>query len=1061
MKTRTAGLLIACGLAAASVALIGYLASRGGPPRTASGAAGSNIAPPDIKNLPTTGRGVDADSMMGGTGLFVQVMDRRDPTRLSSEIVSKSLEPLEAKNYRVDEPRAWIYLRDGRVVHVQSKQGRLHMPDRTREPDSGTLQGDVDIRVFAPPPPGVRIDLAKDTPVVRARTQTLQFDGSLGEVSTPDAIKITSARTDFDGRGLRLLINEAQERIELLRVESDGVLRHRPAVKSPDAKASGPQTPDAAPPAAKSDDAAKAVPPAPAAAPGDAAPLSPTKPSEITPAAPPSPAATAPRETFYHGVFAGPVKVVQADRSINDAQTLELWAHLIDNELAPGAIAGDSPSKPGPAPTPAPTEPSPSETTPVVPVETIPSPAPSPANPAEPAAAATQPVELNEDDGEVVVTWPGAMEIRPVEARPEELAKDEITLRFVAGPAGPVRGIDRKSDSTVTADTITYGATRRAVTLVSSTQAQLDRPGQGSLRAPRIGIDTSTGLVDIPTAGELIAAQGDARADSQPRSVTWKDNAQFEFELLNGSMTENIRRATMIGGVLASDRGASLAGESLQAWFTPDAAGRSALHRLLVRENAVARDAQDGSLTAQSLDVAFAKPAAGEDPTPRTVSASGTVHAEREGAAVDCGELEAALARGEDGEIVVETVHASSQVRFARADGVHAEAEELHADAVKQIVDLTGENSFVGKNADNVFGSQIRLNGLARTLEVFGPGRFEHESFDAAGLSIARADATWTKGMTFDDRGGELNAAGDVVAINQPDPLSTETIRADRVKLLLTPLDDSESALAINPVPSSPGPADPKPETVREVLSAEAIGADVEREGGARATAELRRYESAATREASSPQQLQYLESSRILVDNKAGTLHTPGPGKLLVVDRRRPADAERPAATPPGATPDTSRGDALFDWQASMTMHRGDGTCRMEKGVKMTHSALADGALTELECESLTARIREQPGQAAPAVDLSGSTREMNGSLVAADAVGAVYIRSQGKELLADGVNYNADARTVEAWANPANTVTLFDPTSPSPLLARRLFWDLARDRIEVREAAPIVAPR
>lgn len=1065
MKTRTAGLLAACGIAAASIVIITIFAMRGGPARTARGAASSNIAPPDITSLPTTPTGgPDADSLMGGSGLFVQVMDRRDPTRISSEIVSKSLEPLEAKNYRVELPRAWLYLRDGRVVHIQSRHGRLHMPDRTREPDSGTLEGEVDIRMFAPPAPGARIDLAKDTPIIRARTETLQFDGSLGEVSTPDPIRITSARTDFDGRGLRLLINEAQERIELLRVESDGVLRHRPKESAP--ARSEPPPAETTPPRAETSAAEPGPAPEPAA--------ETHSPSPATTPADPAAASEAPRETFYHAVFDGPVKVNQAALSISDAQKLELWVHLIDNELPPGAIAeprttrAETPAERPTTPTGAADKPDTPAAQPGVPnsLATPPAPMPTEAPAAPPAAAEPAPGGLiSSSDEEVVMTWPGAMEIRPLEARPPELAGDDVALRFTAGPGRPVMARDDQSDSTVTARTIGYSATRRAVELESDRYASLMRPGQGELRAPRIGIDTAAGIVDIPTRGELIAAQRADDADDRPRSVAWADNAQFQFEVVDDSMTELLRRAAMVGQVHASDGDAILTGETLQAWFTPDSAGRAAISRLLVRENAIARDAHDGRLEAGSLDVSFAPTSPGEDPTPRTVAASGRVHAERDGSTIDADSLDARLARDADGEITVTTVDARDDVRFARADGVRAGADELHADAERQIVDLAGQDAFVGKDADNVYGGQIRLDGLARTLEVFGPGRFEHLSFDPAGLPVARADAAWTKGMTFDDRAGVLNAAGQVVAVNQPDPLTVETLRADRVKLLLTPLDESEAAeielaTAARPdKPDEPG----RPETPREVLSAEALGSDLEREDGVRAAAELRRYESARAREeAAAPQQLQYLESSRIIADNQAGTLHTPGPGKLLVVDRRRPAEAPRPAAEAgPAEPPDVSRGDALFTWQASMTMSRADGTCRMEKGVKMAHSDLADDELTELECESLTARIREEPGESAPAVDLSGATRDLSGRLVEADAIGAVYIRSQGKELLADGVKYHAEARTVEAWANEDNIVTLFDPANPTPLTARRLFWDLASDRIEVREAGTIVAPR
>src|SRR5690606_42002376 len=55
--------------------------------------------------------------------------------------------PIGQGRRRLVNPDAWIYTRDGRAVHVTSDTGVLLMPNPNDPPESGTLEGNVTIRV--------------------------------------------------------------------------------------------------------------------------------------------------------------------------------------------------------------------------------------------------------------------------------------------------------------------------------------------------------------------------------------------------------------------------------------------------------------------------------------------------------------------------------------------------------------------------------------------------------------------------------------------------------------------------------------------------------------------------------------------------------------------------------------------------------------------------------------------------------------------------------------------------------------------------------------------------
>jgi hypothetical protein len=84
----------------------------------------------------------------GGDKQRVTFTDRNDPTRISGELGWDRLQPLEGKRYRVEQPRSFNYMKDGRIVYVRADQGQFVIPRQDQEPQSGTLSGNVEIRLY-------------------------------------------------------------------------------------------------------------------------------------------------------------------------------------------------------------------------------------------------------------------------------------------------------------------------------------------------------------------------------------------------------------------------------------------------------------------------------------------------------------------------------------------------------------------------------------------------------------------------------------------------------------------------------------------------------------------------------------------------------------------------------------------------------------------------------------------------------------------------------------------------------------------------------------------------
>ncbi|MBL8764921.1 MAG: hypothetical protein JNM07_11690 [Phycisphaerae bacterium] len=1056
---RHAGLFIAFGVALLALSLVFYVASRTRPgtPAASDPVKRDIGAPPDVRAEP--GARMDI-GLVGTAGARVQFADSRDPSRIAGELQWSATEPLEAGRSIVTDPRAWIYLRDGKAVHIRADHARIYIPPKAREPESGRFEGGVIARLFEPAR-GATIDPERDPPIATLTTASMNFDTAVGELATTDPVRVTTDRIDLDASDLRVLFDQVSQRVVRLDIAHGRSLRY--LLDGPSRAPLASDTAAAPPDSSPSLNNSERRPIAARTETTRSRPVSPIAASSITP---PAPLKQSDREDLYIATCSGDVRVV-VGTGVLRADALDTWFRLLNNGLPKNAIAGGrslaartsgsgTPSSPGndEARTPA-----------AFLLASV-----LPTQPFQPPLHEDSHQPTAPDRREAVLTWNGPLVLTPIDGKPPELERDHVSIRFRSNAEQGVTFEDSRSGAYAAAQTLDYGATSRTASIraagnVTGSTFDLGVGRAGRLLATRLWADLNSGLARIDGPGSLIAFERGAvpRRDS-PRRIDWSDRADFQFETDDsGTITDRIQGAAFLGSVTARDDRASVSGDNIEAWFSSRRDDRASdsdpptLARVLVRgpgTRAVARSG-DHSLSALALDTRFAPPHdSGNDPVPESVLAIGSVEADQPGGTLRANSLLASLTRDSAGRIVVESARAwggGSEVgdlTFIRPDGLTIRAAELAADVTAERVDLLGEHVTIERDRALITGTQMRLEGIARQLTVFGAGEFTARLAGRAGTPDGSVHASWSRSMLVNDRSGYLECWGDAHAVSRPEPTLTESLSAEFVRL------DFEPA----PERTADSLAGPDRDPPRRVRLVQARGASTELEGGARATLESLRLRADDDGNPTSViEQRTYLESDRFEADNAAGTVTVPTAGRLLVQDLRD--DAPHPTSgsasdLPLGGT--SSRGTSRFTWDGSLTIDRAAGRIDMARRVSLLHRPLTSDEVVSVESEHLAAFLDGR------GFGPNAATSQSKPRLVRAEARDAVAIQSGERQLIADFVTYDAAARTAEAETRSAESlVTFFDPQRGVPVRARRLFWDFAAGRIEVREPAPTVIPR
>lgn len=301
--------------------------------------------------------------------------------------------------------------------------------------------------------------------------------------------------------------------------------------------------------------------------------------------------------------------------------------------------------------------------------------------------------------------------------------------------------------------------------------------------------------------------------------------------------------------------------------------------------------------------------------------------------------------------------------------------------------------------------------------------------------------------MSYEDLTGELLAQGGAIAEAMPDANTRDKLQAETIRVLMTP--GSEERSAASAVDGKQPAGQPK-----ELLSVAAIGSSA-----APAKVESRRFESATSSEKAPAQaapkleRLLYLESQQVDADNRAGTLHTPGAGKILIVDQR---ENPHPEEGETGFGRGAGRGRTLISWRDSMSMDRATQTMKIGGGVNLLNLRQPDNQKTQLDCDRLTAILASSSRPSG-----LDSMTELKGELSRAIADGHARLSSGTKELLGEIIDYNAAEGVATAGSGDGSMVTLIDRDSASPVSAKSIVWDILKGRVEVKAISTVVAPR
>lgn len=892
------GMRVAAFMGVIGLGVVGFFLIRGA-------GSGSPVLEQDVPP-PPPGPGHLApgpNGLMAGEGMRIQFTDPEDPSKVTGELRSESVEPQEARRYLVVEPRLWLYQDDGSTVMVRAANGRLYMPSQSQEPESGRLEGGVIVHVYEARADGSRVTSeGEDEPTLVAETEWLDFDMALGEASTDSTLTVDTEQVSFEGHRMRARFDELREQLVFLEVLEGGFITYAPEEGASEGSPAAP----AEKPIAKADPPAKAK--------GRSKP---------------APAPVEPEPVLYYTTFEHEVVLWQQGRAL-EADLLEIWARTYDNTLKEGAIRRVEFAETAGQQVRAPAAP------------LMPSFVPAVASMALAVTQAESVTQASANPDLITLEWTGPLRIQPIE-RAEELVDDDLTVRFSSETPGGVTMRDEESEARGAMSSLSYRATTGRVDAVGrpDTLGWLEAPDRGRVEFERAHVDLVNGLVSL--TGRTLA-----RA-SEGSEITCTHGADLALHFIDSKVSALLREAIFNGDVVATNGEASAIGEIARSSFVLDedvdggVISRLEQFHLEGDDSDAARlvQGEDESLEGRVIDVSLV-PGPDDEPDPSVVTVVGDVRGRQGDAELTAGALEATLSRDDEGELVVDSAFADGGVHFTRArDEIEISAESLRAWPEEERVTIAGEHSMVRRGTAGIHGRQIDLDGASRKVNVFGAGRFEDELGSGA-------TATWSREMLFDDAQGLLECHGDVVAVIVRDERTRDTIRAMRVFARLAPV---EAEVATDGLGALDGSLD---ELIgeRRLVSAEAVGEVEEVEGGLPAI--IQSIEHDASGEGDRPARALLLEGPRIKIDDGGDRLDVPAAGRLVVADQRE--------ATEPASEEDiaSSRGQAMFTWKGDFSFDRATGEALMQRGVRATMIESGVSRVTLLDAERMTAMLAE-----------------------------------------------------------------------------------------------------
>ncbi len=608
------GLIIAAGCAvtlAVVLVLIARISTTSSPQKFAEQSA-QKPSTPNLANVPalTTSQG----GLTQGEKFFMQFADRADATRIAGEVTADTSQPLPERRYQLTKPVAWFFTTDGRSIYVEANEGQMRVASEAARAttgktssvsggsggvETGSLVGNVLIRVYEATTDGSRPDIKTAEPFAILRTSRVSVDWLLGQMEVPESFDARWRTLDYAGQGAVVQFDPATRIVDSIAIAKTREVIIRPSRKESTASATLSST---ASPADSSSTSSPATQSTTGSTTHETAVTSRGNPQANAPkaqratqpreakqvnATTDSDEAAAGTESFYSINTPSTLTVSQGEGLTLTAASLQAYARLIDGTIA--RTNQDDATEASPKST-QPIDQSP-QTAKRAGTNTT-SPANSPATTtSQPPTTPAQPNSLREQsqgDLPTRLTLAGPIEVRRILKAPQELARDAWWATLQSSAVQRITAHDTTRGLSLLADTAEIAGTRQLLTLNATGEAALliQSRDAGNLTARTMQLDQQTNIARVVGAGMLVAqAQQSTVAESsikQPASlqdtpkdaptIRWREKAEFTFARESAdtpatSTSARLTRAHFLGAVDATSSGATVRANELVTQF--------------------------------------------------------------------------------------------------------------------------------------------------------------------------------------------------------------------------------------------------------------------------------------------------------------------------------------------------------------------------------------------------------------------------------------------------------------------------------------------------------------
>lgn len=838
--------------------------------------------------------------------------DRDTDGNLRYTVAADRAKPEGQTRFLLTEPRATAYTRDGRLIVVSSDAGRLVVDPRAGRgarnwPRSVTLTGNVTL-TYGPQgsfeqqgvkdlgPGQIQISMEKD----------VEIDLVQNLVTSPGGIHVRGDGIAFNGANLTLAFNQAQSRIEYLRIEyGDKITIRDPARLGRkqggflgNTTSAARRTTDNPPPA----------------------PVAQTSPADSKKAR---------KETTYRLTFGQDVKATQGQISML-ADTMAILFQGDNNEVkertAPKAAAEEVAPE-----------------TPARPATRVSDPALAAAPEKKPAG--TQPEE------ELVVQWVGSMEMRPVDA-PEIRG---VVFEAAGSDARPV--IVRDATTQVKAGSIRYGIQAQQLEVAPQKDGTVEIVSStlGTVRARGINFSQRSGKLNLAGPGFAEMKQGAGAQNAQPVTAKWSQSLDLDIvDVLdkNGKKRQDVRHALFVGDAEIKSTDFGISGQSIDAdIFVDPGSGSRDLEHLFAAGNVKIYSNRNvsgikkvltDSITSQKLELKSGPIAGTTRKAINFMRAEGDVLATYH--EIDKGNVARILTQQLAAPIMEADLEprnsktsrsatASSSATRMRANGgvrvtlegygtesVIATADSLDADPRNGFAKLESSGkalSSLSRGENVMLAPKILFDQKTRSMEVPSPGEFHlmqpvSATEAARGVKPVPVVVKWNSRMRFDGVANIATFEGGITTslVDRKDEFSQ--MSCDNMQVVMSGRDGVRADGGLSAILASGnirvegkrlGP-DGKPQM--EMLLREGMDPRTKKPRG---------------------------DGIKLRYEHASQTLTLSGPGDMWVADRR----PEDPKSTSPGM-----RGETLFTWNKAMTYNGQAGTVTLTQDVGMVHQPSA-----------------------------------------------------------------------------------------------------------------------